>query len=233
MHLFGKEVNMWGSSAVVGGSVPIAVGMGLALKQKETDDICISFTGDAGTEEGAYYESLNLAALLNVPVLFVVENNSYSTLTALRKRQASPDIVRKANSFGVDGISVDGNDAEKVHETSLDVMENIRKKQEPFLLEAMTYRMCAHVGPGFDFGDGNRPTAEYEYWKKLDPIERLRTRITRHFPDRIVDMEKIEETVGSTVDYAFESAKQKFGIINAEARLAAPGPPRSQKSASV
>ena len=148
MHLFDRKANMWGSGAIVGGGIPIAVGIGLALKQWGVAGVSIGFSGDGGTDEGAFYESLNLAALLQLPVLFVVENNGYSTLTPQAKRQASPDVVAKAKSFGVDGLTVDGNDALAVHREAEAMLRSIRSTHRPLLLEAVTYRMGAHVGPG-------------------------------------------------------------------------------------
>ena len=229
MHLFDKKVNMWGSGAIVGGGVPISVGMGLALKQAGTDNVCIGFAGDGGTDEGVFYESLNLAALLRVPILFVVENNGYSTLTPLVKRQASPDVVSKARSFGVDGISVDGNDVIEVYRATQGILDSVRKTCRPFLLEAVTYRLCAHVGPGSDFGAGRRPEAELMEWQTRDPIGLLRKRIEREMPALSLKIAEIEQQVLAKVDTAFEASKSCFEAINARIGLPAPEPPDPSK----
>jgi len=225
MHFFDKKVNMWGSTSIVGGSVPMAVGMGLALKQAGTDCLSISFTGDGGGDEGAFYESLNLAALLDVPVLFVFENNRYSTITPQAKRQAALDVIAKAHSFGVDGVSVDGNDALQVYETCLQAMDNIRQRQCPFLIEAVTYRLCAHVGPGSDFGSGRRPETELEEWRSREPLGRLASRIVHKWPDAVALISAAHEQVLAEIDAAFESAKRRFDEVNARVGLAAPKPP--------
>lgn len=224
MHLFDKKVSMWGSGAIVGGGAPISVGIGLALKQAGTDDVCIGFMGDGGTDEGVFYESLNLAALLRIPILFVVENNGYSTLTPLVKRQASPDVVAKAQSFGVDGISVDGNDVIEVYQATQGILDGIRKSCYPFLLETVTYRLCAHVGPGSDHGAGLRPEAELMEWQARDPIILLRNHIERKIPALSMKIADIEQYTLARVDAAFEASKMRFGAINALIDLSAPEP---------
>lgn len=225
MHLFDKKVNLWGSGAIVTGSVPIAVGMGLALKQRGTDDISIGFVGDGGTDEGAFYESLNLAALLKLPVLFVFENNGYSVLTPQAKRQANPDVVAKAGSFGVKGISTDGNDVLGVYETARQIIDEMRHNGQPFLLEARTYRLYPHVGSGSDFGNGGRPEEELRVWMEKEPIQKLRVKIQNEYPDLLMQATQVEKQVLERIDKAFEGAKTRFAIKNAKVGLVAPKPP--------
>lgn len=225
MHLFDRKVNLWGSGAIVAGGIPIAAGMALALKQQATDDICVAFTGDGGTDEGAFYESLNLAALLKLPVLFVVENNGYSVLTPQAGRQASPDVLAKARSFGVAGISIDGNDVLEVYETARQAINEMRRTGRPFLLEAVTYRLYPHVGPGSDFGNGGRPQEELLVWKEKEPLRRLKVKIENDYEDLAPQCPQIEKQVMERINNAFESAKTRFAIKNAEAGLVAPRPP--------
>ena len=225
MHLFDKKVNLWGSGAIVTGSVPIAIGMGLALKQQGTDDISIGFVGDGGTDEGAFYESLNLAALLKLPVLFVFENNGYSVLTPQAKRQANPDVVAKAGSFGVRGASIDGNDVLGVYETAHQIIDEIRHNGQPFLLEARTYRLYPHVGSGSDFGNGGRPEEELRVWMGEEPIQRLRAKIQSEYSDPAIHFSRVEEQVLERTDKAFEGAKTRFAAKNAVVGLVAPNPP--------
>ena len=225
MHFFDKKVNLWGSGAIVAGGIPIATGIALALKQRATDDICIGFTGDGGTDEGAFHESLNLAALLNLPVLFVVENNGYSVLTPQAKRQANPDVVAKASSFGIKGISIDGNDVLEVYETARQIINEMRRNSQPFLLEAITYRQYPHVGPGSDFGKGGRPEEELLGWMEKEPIRRLKVKIQNEYSDLAPQCAQIEKQVEERISKAFESAKTHFAIKNAEVGLVAPKPP--------
>lgn len=225
MHLFDKKANMWGSGAIVGGGVPISVGMGLALKQTSTESVCIGFTGDGGTDEGVFYESLNLAALLRVPVLFVVENNGYATLTPQVNRQASADVVSKARSFGVDGLSIDGNDVIEVWRVTKGILESIRRTCHPFLLEAITYRLCAHVGPDSDFGVGGRPEPEFLKWQTRDPIALLKKRIEHEMPGLSPQIGQIEQEVLARVDITFETSKRDFETIDSRVGLPSPEPP--------
>jgi TPP-dependent pyruvate/acetoin dehydrogenase alpha subunit len=225
MHLFDKQVGMWGSGAIVGGSVPMAVGMGLALKQAQTDNVCISFVGDGGVDEGAFFESLNLAALLNVPVLFVVENNGYSTITPQTLRQATLDVCAKARSFGVDSVSIDGNDVLEVYETCQRTLAAIRHDQRPRLIEAVTFRLCAHVGPGSDFGGGRRPEEELERWLPRDPLRRLEQRVEHEVRDGVQRLHEIQEQVLAEINLVFETTKRHFNEVNEREKLAAPRPP--------
>lgn len=229
MHLFDKKVNMWGSSAIVAGVMPISVGIGLALKQAGTDNLCFGFSGDGAADQGVFYESLNMAALLQVPVLFVVENNGYSVLTPQVHRQASPNVVLKARSFGVDGMTVDGNDVIEVYRATQEISEIVRKKYCPFLLEAVTYRLCSHVGPSADFGIGRRPKTELNEWKARDPLGLLRKRIEQEMPNLSPRIVEIEKQVSDKVDRAFQTSEHKFKAINARINLPAPEPPDPSK----
>ena len=221
MHLFDKDAGMWGSGAIVGGGIPIAVGIGLALKQKGTDNVSIGFSGDGGTDEGGFYESLNLAALLQLPVLFVVENNGYATETPQAKRQASPDVAAKARAFGVDSAKVEGNDALAVHAAAQYGLRYTRKTGRPYLLEARTYRMCAHVG----LGDGWRNERELAEWKVMDPLMLLKNHIEDAVPSLASSIVQIEREELARVDAAFEASKLQFAAFNALAGLIAPEPP--------
>ena len=221
MHLFDKSAGMWGSGAIVGGGIPIAVGIGLALKQQGTENVSIGFSGDGGTDEGSFYESLNLAALLHLPVLFVVENNGYATETLQIKRQALPYVAFKAKAFGVHGVQVNGSDALAVRAAAQRGLQLVRMTSQPYLLEVHTNRMCAHVG----LGDGWRTELEREEWLAHDPLMLLKTRIETAgtaLPDRIVQIEQEEL---AKVDAAFVGSKARFETFNARAGLVAPEPP--------
>ena len=221
MHLFDKEAGMWGSGAIVGGGIPIAVGIGLALKQRDEGNVSIGFSGDGGTDEGSFYESLNLAALLRLPVLFVVENNGYATETSLEKRQALPDVAGKAWAFGVASIQVDGSDALAVHSAAQQALQHIRTYGRPYLLEVHTYRMCAHVG----LGDGWRSVEELAEWQAQDSLMLLKTHIESTIPKLSSRIAHIEQDELERVDMAFEGSKARFEIANAQAGLVAPEPP--------
>ena len=221
MHLFDKGAGMWGSGAIVGGGIPIAVGIGLALKQKGTENVSIGFSGDGGTDEGSFYESLNLAALFHLPVLFVVENNGYATETLQAKRQAVPDIAARARAFGVTSARANGSDAIEVRSAAQQALQFVRETSKPYLLEIRTHRMCAHVG----LGTGWRTVQELVEWQAQDPLVLLKARIEdtgTALPDRIVQIEQEELT---KIDAAFEASKARFEAFNAQVGLVAPAPP--------
>ena len=155
MHLVDVAHGIMGSSAVVGTTVPNSVGYALALKQQGKNAIVVSFFGDGATEEGAFFESLNFAALKNVPLIFVCENNGYAIHTSIRKRQKSTDLCAKARAFGIESELIRDNDVLALYEASRERVDKLRNGYPgPFFLEVQTYRWKEHVGPGEDYGLG-------------------------------------------------------------------------------
>lgn len=175
MHLIDKTVGFMGTSAIVGNSIPIGVGLALSAQYRETDQISCVFFGDGATEEGVYYESLNFAAVRNLPVLFVCENNLYSVYSPLEVRQpVGRCIATVASSMGLKTIKGDGNDALAVYEGCSRAISDIRAGGGPWLVEYSVYRWREHCGPNFDNDLGYRTTEEYESWLSREPIETLR-----------------------------------------------------------
>src|SRR5262249_37865460 len=127
MHLYDDAVGMWGSSAILGGSIPIALGLALAKKMNQDGGVAGALSGDGGTDEGSFWEALNLAALIELPVLFVVEQNELSTNTPLSVRQAQRDLRQKAIAFGVPAELTDGDDAIGVHAVASEMIAAIRR----------------------------------------------------------------------------------------------------------
>ncbi len=224
MHLFDKTVNMWGSSAVLGGSLPIACGLGFALKQT-SDSICVAFTGDGGTDEGVFYEALNLSALLKLPVLFVIENNNLSTLTPLSRRQAQTDISRKAESFGVGATRVDGNDVEAIYARAVSIVAEVRRTSQPHVLIADTARLCAHVGPVSYRFSGIGSDDELRIKFEGEPLKVFKSRFSQLAPD----IDRREKQVLLKVNTAFESTKERFRVRLAQANLPPPPPPNPSR----
>ena len=220
MHLSAPEVGMLGATAVLAGAIPIVVGTAFAHRRAGDGNIAYAFIGDGGIDEGAFWEALNLAALLRLPVLFVVENNRYSTLTPQTHRQAVPDVVRKAEAFGVPSRRIDGNDVVEVADAALDATEAMRELGGPRLLEALTFRYVAHVGVESDWGHG-RPRDELAAWPRCDPLARLRS--TGLVGEN--EVAAIEASVTARVDAAFQTAITRFEDLNASMQLAAPPPP--------
>ncbi len=164
MHMVDESVGFLGTSALVGGTIPMAVGAAWSARLRGTDAVAACFFGDAAVEEGVFTESLNLAALHRLPVLFVCENNLYATCTPLAPRQpaAAAEIRRRGEPFGIPGVRVDGNDVLAVHEAAATAVARARKGEGPTLLECMTYRWKGHVGPDADTHLGYRSQVELD-----------------------------------------------------------------------
>jgi pyruvate dehydrogenase E1 component alpha subunit len=167
MHLFDRARKFYGGSAIVGGGLPLAVGLALADHLMKRPQITACFFGDGAVAEGEFHESLNLAALWKLPVLFLCENNLYAMGTHLTRHQAQPDITRKAAGYGLASEAVDGMDVLAVEAATRRAVDWVRGGQGPFLLEARTYRFRAHSMYDAEL---YRTKEEVERWKKRDPI---------------------------------------------------------------
>jgi pyruvate dehydrogenase E1 component alpha subunit len=179
MHLIDRSVNFLGSTSIVAGTIPVAVGVAFANKLKKSSGTVVMFFGDAATEEGLFYESANFASLHKLPILFVCENNLYSVYSPLEVRQSS---LRKnhllAESLGIKARGgLDGNDVPAVYEAVQSAMDSIRSEVGPVFLEFNTYRWLEHCGPGYDNDIGYRTDEEFQKWKRKDPLEVLEKRI--------------------------------------------------------
>jgi len=170
MHIFDRAKGLYGGNAIVGGGLPLAVGLALADHMRGEDRVTACFFGDGATAEGVFYESLNLAALWDLPVLFVCENNRYAMGTALEIAEAETDIHRKAEVHGVSSEAVDGMDVVAVEAAARRAIARVRQTGKPYFLECRTYRFRAHSM--FD-AQHYRTKAEVESWLAKDPIVRL------------------------------------------------------------
>jgi len=180
MHVAAPEIGLPGSSAIVAGTIPLAVGAALAFTLRKKDNVAIAFFGDGATNEGVFYESLNFASLKKLPVIFVCENNLYSTHMPISACLADIDIRKKAEIFNMPGIRIDGNNIVDIFKTAKKAVRNARLGQGPALLECMTYRWRGHVGSNFDMDKGLRPKEEWEEWMSKCPIKRMETLLTRY-----------------------------------------------------
>lgn len=173
MHLAAPDVGLPGSSAIVAGTVPLAVGAALAFSMQKRDSASVVFFGDGAANEGVFYESLNFASLKKLPVVFVCENNLYSTHMHISACLADTDIYKKADAFNMPGARVDGNDVIEVYQVGNRAIEDARCGNGPTLIECMTYRWRGHVGPSDDLDKGLRSKQELDYWMKRCPIKML------------------------------------------------------------
>jgi pyruvate dehydrogenase E1 component alpha subunit len=173
MHLASPDFGLPGSSAIVAGTIPLAVGAALAFTMQQKKSVSVAFFGDGATNEGTFYESLNFAALKKLPVLFVCENNLYSTHMPLTDCLADTRIYKKAEVFDMPGIRIEGNDICEVFTTAKGAINDARGGKGPTLMECMTYRWRGHVGPNYDLDKGLRKKEELEHWMKRCPIKLL------------------------------------------------------------
>jgi pyruvate dehydrogenase E1 component alpha subunit len=191
MHLIDREHGLLGTVPIVGATIPIAVGAALAAKMDGRGDIAVAFFGDGATEEGVFHESMNLAAILNVPVLFVCENNLFSSHLHIDLRQPSNSVSRYATAHGIEHNRLDGNDVIAIATTVASAVEKMRATNKPHFLELVTYRWRGHVGPREDEDVGVRRKDDLAVWKGRDPIGRLTS--------ALIEAGKLDEAAPATI----------------------------------
>lgn len=188
MHLIDEANGFKGSVPIVGATIPIATGAGLAAKLDKKGDIAVSFFGDGATEEGGFHESLNLASSHNLPVLYICENNLFSSHLHISLRQPATSVSRYAQAHLIKYQQIDGNDIVKMTALCKEAATYIRSTNKPFFIEAVTYRWRGHVGHREDLDVGVQRKDDLISWKKRDPIGRLVTSLLNHgkiTPDQI------------------------------------------------
>ena len=216
MHLIDKAVGMAGTSAIVGGAVPIAVGAALAAQRQRRDDVVMVFLGDATCEEGVTSESLNFAALHRVPIVFFCENNFYSVQSPLATRQPGRVLHKWAATYDMPAVEVDGMNVLAVFDAAEAAVERARAGGGPTFIEAPCYRYRAHGGAGDDSRTGYRDVAEREAWEAVDPIalcgEYLREA-------RVLSEKKVsamEAEIAAEIAEAFEYALSSANPVEAD-----------------
>jgi pyruvate dehydrogenase E1 component alpha subunit len=170
MHIADVSGGNLGANGVVAGGIPMAVGVGIGLKLQKRSQVIMCFFGDGAVNEGAFHESLNMAAIYHLPIVFICENNQYGMSLPIQKAIAIDHISDRAASYGIPGITVDGNDVMAVHQAACQAVERARSDKEPTLIENVTYRWRGHSK-----SDANRyrTKEEIDLWKAKDPIPRL------------------------------------------------------------
>ncbi len=215
MHLIDLSVNFMGTSAIVGNSIPIGVGLGLSAKIKNSKQLSFIFFGDGAVEEGVFYESINFATVKKLPVIFICENNLYSVYSPLSVRQPKDRSISKmVASIGPKVLRCDGNNVFQVYNNLKKAISETQKGKGPYFLEFSTYRWLEHCGPNFDNDIGYRSEKEFERWKKKEPIARLKKKINKNLHGQL---EKIENSVKKEIDDAFDFAERSPFPNKAEA----------------
>ena len=175
MHLWNQPSGFYGSVPIVSGTVPLAVGAGLAAKLQGSDDIAVAYFGDGAIEEGVVHECFNLAKVHQIPVLFVVENNLFASHMHISQRQPNTSTTRFAVANEIPALMIDGNDVAAVSRAAKQLITSARQGKGPGFLELVTYRWYGHVDWREDIDVGvNRSAEDLQKWKRLDPVERLK-----------------------------------------------------------
>ena len=207
MHLMDSDAGVVLSLPVVGSSIPIGVGIALAAQREGKDDVCMVFFGDAAVEEGVFHESANFAALRNIPIVFVCENNLYSVYTSLSERQPNRPLAELGRAHGMPSLTADGNDVLAVYESASEAVDRARAGDGPSFLVFDTYRWREHCGPNFDNDIGYRTEEEFTDWKDRCPIERFSNLLGGNGVINDAFELNLARTVNQEIDEAFAFAK--------------------------
>ena len=207
MHLIDESVGFMGSTAIVGNTIPVGVGLGLSIKLTGTDQVSCVFLGDGAVETGVFFESMNFAAVQKLPVLFICENNMYSEYSPLHVRQPEGrKIYELASAIGVESAHRDGNDVEMVYTMVDNAIARIRSGAGPQFLEFDVYRWREHCGPNFDNDIGYRTEQEYLEKRALEPIARQQNKLLQANLITAAEIAIHEEKVRVETDAAFRFA---------------------------
>jgi len=208
MHIADFEGGNLGANGIVGGGLPIAVGAGISIQNRGTDQVVACFFGDGASNQGTFHESLNLAALWRLPVVFVCENNLYALSTPVREAISVPHISDRAMAYGIPGFNIDGNDVIEVYSKMKEARERAKAGEGPTLLDCITYRFFGHFTGDPGRGITYRSKEEMEQWQNRCPIKKLRERLIKE-KMMTEEMEKtIEANVKASIEKAVQFAKE-------------------------
>lgn len=208
MHLADSSVGILGESAIVGGGIPLAAGAAMSAKARGTDQVALTFFGDGASNQGTFHETINMAAVWKLPVIFFCENNNYAVTTSVTASHGQPEIAKRAIGYGIPGYGVDGQDVTAVHEVTQAAVDRARRGEGPTLIEAKTYRFDEHqVGLNI-IGEPYRTAAEIqEYIKNRDPLVLFKKILLESGCSTAV-LSKIQQEVDAEVARAIEFGKQ-------------------------
>ena len=204
MHIADLSRGNLGANGVIGGSIPIAVGAGLTLKMKELDKVVLCFFGDGAMNQGSFHESVNLASIWDLPVVFICENNQYSMSMHVKRHIKVSDLTARATAYGIPGVTVNGNDILEVYETVLNARDYV-KQSGPMLIVANTYRLMGHSK-----SDANayRTKKEIESWKQKCPIMTLHKYLIDHKMFGAKKLDAVEKSAQVDIEKAVTFADQ-------------------------
>ena len=209
MHLADFSVGILGESGILGSSIPTAVGAALGSQLQGTDRVAVPFFGDGASNEGAFHESMNLAAIWKLPVVFLCENNQYAVTSSFKKMVASENISDRAAAYNIPGVLVDGQDVIAMYEAVSEAVARARAGDGPALIEGRTYRYYDHsLGLNRIVRDPYREEEEVEHWKRRDPILIHGERLLSQGIATQAELDAMESEIASQIDEATEFARQ-------------------------
>jgi acetoin:2,6-dichlorophenolindophenol oxidoreductase subunit alpha len=205
MHLSDFSVGSLGETSIVGSGLPVATGAALGSKMQGNDRVTLCFFGDGASNEGTFHESLNLAAVWQLPVVFLCENNGYGELSPASLMVSVPDVAMRAAGYGIPGVTVDGQDVVAVYEAASEAVARARRGDGPSLVETKTYRFHDHAFglPAINYRD----QAEIDEWRRRDPVELFRARLAAEFGFDESAIAGLEDEVGAEIAAAVAFAE--------------------------
>ena len=209
MHLADFSIGILGESGILGSAIPTAVGAALGSKLQGNDRVAVSFFGDGASNEGAFHESINLAAIWGLPVIFLCENNQYAVTSSFKKMVAAENISDRAASYAIPGVLVDGQDVLAMHEAVSHAVERARSGQGPSLIEGRTYRYYDHsLGMNRIVRASYRSDEEMEHWKQRDPIDIHKTLLLSQDIAPQAEIDQMEDEIKKQINDAVECARE-------------------------
>jgi TPP-dependent pyruvate/acetoin dehydrogenase alpha subunit len=220
MHLIDQKVGFMGTTAIVGNSIPIGVGLGLSIKMAGDDRVSAIFLGDGCIEEGVFYESANFSAVQNLPVIFICENNLYSVYSSLEVRQPKGRVIHKmVEGLGLKTFTEEGENVEATYACIANAVSHVRDGHGPAFVEISAYRWREHCGPNYDNELSYRSEEEFLDWKARDPLDSYRKWLLESGQVSQPELDALDAEVSAEVDSAFAFASDSSFPDNAEAYL--------------
>lgn len=207
MHIADMTMGILGANGIAGGGLPIAVGAGWSAKWRGTDQVAVCFFGDGSSNNGTFHESLNLASVHRLPVIFVCENNLYGISVCQAKHQAITDVAVRAIAYDMPGVVVDGNDVTAVFQAAEKAVKRARAGEGPTLVECKTYRWRGHHEGDPNQGTRYRTREEIDVWKNKCPIERFARQLVRNRTATAKKLEAIDREITGLIDAAVAYAE--------------------------
>ena len=210
MHIADVESNNLGAQGIVAGNLPISVGVGLSIKMRKTDQVVLTLFGDGACNEGAFHESLNMAAIWNLPIIYLCENNQYAMSMPFKKAFKIKQISDRAGAYGMPGVTIDGNDVIVVYKAVQAAAKRAREGNGPTLIEAITYRYRGHSKSDRQL---YRTREELKSWMEKDPIPRFKSLIGVTDPEFAEIQRRAKEDIRKAVEYAEASPEPNVTTI--------------------